>query len=69
MIFIEVNKKGLAHFTNDDVTELGTLSSLIIDVMENVPQLIISICSAKPGQMSFLLDLSLVPTSSFGIFQ
>jgi hypothetical protein len=22
MIFIEVNKKGLAHFTNDNVTEL-----------------------------------------------
>jgi hypothetical protein len=26
--------------------------------MEKVPQLIISICSAKPEQKSFLLDLS-----------
>ena len=36
----------------------STLSILTSDAMENVPQLIISVCSVKPGQLSFLLALS-----------
>jgi hypothetical protein len=38
----------------------STLSSLNVDAMENGTQLIISVCSAKSGHMSFLLALNLV---------